>query len=205
MWDGTELELLRAIRGPLYARRRDQALASRQNFAEVVAQARTQADERLLLTAIFLAGWEQDRERYAAFERSLDAIDLVAEGRKITGIAPALGAAAHAALEEHGERLLPYCWEQVIKLGEGLLDWKRMAYFDVIARSAAAASIEPMLWCVDETTDAETLDGAYQTLLVLPYLGLKDRLTRGKFLHASRVFVYEDLLQRIRLAGKKKR
>lgn len=205
MWDATELELLRAIRGPLYVRRRDQALSSRQGFAEVVAQTRNQPDRRLEITAMFLAGWEEDRERYEAFERALDAIDRPAAQQRITGLGPSLRDAASVALQQHGERLLPYCWEQVIKLGESLPGWKRIAYFEVLIQSAAEASIEPLLWCVDEAVDGATLDGAYTTLLAHPYLGLKDRLEAGKKLHASRVFVYEDLLQRIRLAGKKKR
>lgn len=204
MWDGSELEVLRAIAGPLYARRRDQALASGAVFADVLAQTRTQPDVRLCITAAFLAGWQEDRDRFHAFERDLAAIDFRTESLKVPGIGPAVERVVSAARREHGERLLPFCWEAVIKLGELLPDYKRMAFFGYIADVQSESSIEPLLWCVDEAADPEIRDGAHQTLVA--HLGslTRDRLKAGRRPHHSRDFVYEDLLQRLKIAGKKK-
>jgi hypothetical protein len=204
MWESSELEVLRAIRGPLYARRRDRALSAGVSFTEVRAQASAQPDRRLEITAAFLAGWQEDRDRYEAFDRALDGIDLAAEGRKITGIKPAVRAVVEEAREEHGEKLLPYCWERVVKLAEQAPPWRWGACFDYVAALPHEASIEPMLWCVDEAPDPYVRDGAHQTLVALISLVAKDRLQEGKRPHASRAFVYDDLLMRLKLAGKKK-
>ncbi len=203
MLEGTDLELLRVLRGPLYTRRRDQMLASAKGFAEIADQLKSQPDRRLELTARFLAGWEQDREIYEGLDRALAAVDYPSFAQNVTGIGPAVARVVYAARQKDGERLLPYCYEQLVKLGEGLPDYKRMALFRLIGDMPTEASIEPLLWTVDETMDTDILDGAHQTLLNLPFQGWKDRLTRGKANHQGRAFIYEDLLQRIRLAKKK--
>lgn len=204
MWESSDLEVLRAIRGGLYARRRDRALSAGVSFTEVRAQARAQPDRRLEITAAILAGWQEDRDRYEAFERALDGIDLAAAGRTVTGIGPAVRAVVERAREEHGEKLLPYCWERVVKLAEHVPEWKWRACFDYVAGLPHEASIEPMLWCVDEAPDPYVRDGAHQTLVALISLVAKGRLQEGKRAHASRAFVYDDLLMRMKLASKKK-
>ncbi|MEZ4299388.1 MAG: hypothetical protein R3B70_30840 [Polyangiaceae bacterium] len=204
MWDGAELEILRAITGPLYARRRDAALASGASFARVLEQASAGPDERLRITAAFLAGWQADRDVYEAFERDLAAIDMSLELRKVTGPGPAIGAVVQASLAAHGERLLPYCWESLVKLGGTLPSWKKMACFEAIVTLPSAASVEPLFWCVDEGTDSDVRSGAYEALVSMLGLVDKARVAEGKRLHTTRLFVYEDLIQRFKIAEKKK-
>ncbi|MEZ4313557.1 MAG: hypothetical protein R3F14_36505 [Polyangiaceae bacterium] len=204
MWDAAELEILRAIAGPLYARRRDAALASGTSFVGVLEQASAQPDERLRITAAFLAGWQADRDIYEGFERDLAAVPLEREMQKVSGAGPAIARVVHASVAAHGERLLPYCWEALVKLGGTLPDWKKMACFEAILALPVAASVEPLFWCVDEGTDSDVRSGAYETLVGMLGLVDKARVAEGKRLHTTRLFVYEDLIQRFKIAEKKK-
>lgn len=204
MWDGTELEVLKALRGRLYVRSRDQVLATQQGFEDVLAQTQAGPDRRLELTATFLAAWARDRERQESFERMLDAVDVKAESKNVTGLGGAIRLLVDEAREAHGEALLPFCWERIVKLSEITPAWKVGACFEMIRQTATESSIEPLLWCVDEATTPGLIDAAHQALQALPFLGLKDRLAAGMSLHTMRRYVYEDMLLRIKVASKKK-
>lgn len=205
MWDASDLELLRVLRGRLYKVHRDRVLAANVSFDEVLVRARAQPDKRLELTAMFLAGWARDRDKYEAFASRLDGIDVKGVSSTVKGLGGVIDAVAYDGIAAHGEALLPYCWERLVKLSDVPPAWQLGACLEMIRQTASESSIEPLLWCVDEATSASLIDAVHQVLQALPFQGWKDRFTEGMSPHTMRRYVYEDMLLRIKLAGTKKK
>lgn len=197
MTDGTELEILKALEGGAYRRRRDQLVASGVDLASVAEQAQRQPDRRIEVVATIAASWARHRGQYEAVLARLDGIDVASASATMTGAVGAARLVLGVEVEQQGEALLPFFWEQVIKFRVETPWWKTLAFFDGIAAIPSEASIEPMLWALEVYTTAEQINVVHKTLLRLPYAGHADRLAEVREQHQLRRFVADDLLVRL--------
>jgi hypothetical protein len=198
MLDGTELEILKWVRGPLYRRRRDAALAQSVDMAAVLEASRRQPDPRITVVATILAAWKDHGPRYEAFLASFGQVNLERAAKTVTGIGGVIQGLAYDAEQALGEAILPLCWEQILKFTDELPDWQLATFLAILRKIPAGSSIEPLLWMVEQETDPGRIDGAHQALILLPYGGMKARLSALKEALAFRAFVVDDLLARIK-------
>lgn len=202
MLDGTELEILKWVRGPLYRRRRDAVLAATADMTAVVEGSRLQPDRRVEIVATILGGWKAHGARYEGLFRELGKADVAGAAAKITGVGGVVAAMARSAEEGLGEAVLPLCWEQILKFSDELPAWQLETMFLTIRRVPSEASIEPLLWFIEQSSDPGQIDSAHQALLAQPFEGQKARFVQMREALSLRAFVADDILARLKAAKK---
>lgn len=187
---------LAALRGKAW-------IAARDRFCRRPSALPRTPDPRLRIVAAILAAWKKDGARFRAFLRTIDAVDVDAEARTRLGLFGPIGRLAGSFLQQFGRRGLPFAWERILRLPGREAPLGDAVFLEALRRLPDRASVEPLLWAIEEASDAGRLDALHQALIAQPFAEYKGRLEKLKRESRWRAFVAEDLLARLKLPSAK--
>ena len=165
-----EFEALKWVIGPAYYQKRDEWLQRTPDVRGFLLRAKQSRDFRTSITAEILLGWLDHRREYDALSRELHKIDWIKVGRKINsshGVWDYYRGRASPNQEEggdrsFGERMLPRCWEVLLKDCLAPVRWGKaigttsrdeentfaevLTYHAMLGGRPDPRSIEPVMW-----------------------------------------------------------
>jgi hypothetical protein len=173
-----EIRMLSQIEGSLYRSLRDDLLSRGVVSAAALAPYRSDADWRVAMVATILQGWTERSALYSKVVAEVDRIDPVARGRHITGIVGVWDEFEMRAHAEFGPPVVPLAWENTVKLGEGTPPWRIATFLAMIGGAPMEASVEPVAYLIETSSDRLVLERAAYTLAKLPQAAVDSRLER---------------------------
>ena len=173
-----EIRVLSQIEGSLYLSLRDDLLSRGVGHAAAVAPYRSDGDWRVTMVATILQGWTEQRALYSRVLAEVDRIDPVARGQRITGVVGVWDEFEMRAHAEFGPPVVPLAWENIVKLAAGTPPWRIATFLAMIGGVPMDASVEPVAYLIETSSEKLVRERAAYTLATLPQAAVDSRLER---------------------------
>ena len=179
MNDRLIIAALRQATGATYDQLRDVILADRPRYEPLWKREGERPTWRSRLTARILDGWVADGSHYRAFADEVAAIDWDESTTTLAGPSGVWRGLAARAEPKH----LPLLWEKLWKHAASEPANHLMGYLHMMGELPHEDSIEPLLACLEQSTDPGVQDAAHLVLLTTPQRDLPTRCAKARRRH----------------------
>lgn len=162
---------LLGLRGDPYAQQRDRVLADHAGLATHMLAQLADPDWRRRIHAVIVQGWIDHGALYRQVLGELDQVDPAREHRTLLGMRRIWNLYAARARDVYKEKILPLCWEVLLKYGDSWPAWKVTTFLYMISVVPHAESVEVMLVYMQEVAPLDALEDAAVTLRDLARVG----------------------------------
>ncbi len=170
-------EGLKATRADAYIAYREAWTARKEAAAKFLAnkEAAGKAWQGVVQKEI-LEGWSRHETLYRSVLKKIEEVDVTFQTKTCGGMASIYGVFYRLTKTEYLGRILPLCWESVLKFDGTWPDWKIMTFLHMMRALPDKLSVEPAFHALCTSDSKQVRETAAEVLSELPRDQVKARL-----------------------------